>query len=171
MSGAKSNLDGMTPLEIVNVDSKIYSFTDPDGVSFDLRLSVIESTIPDKLYAMADKLGKACDEQLAIDQKKRSDLPHDLRAVLFFVIEVTVGKGTFLPSSSEYAKQLVLVGEFPEVNGTPQEDPSTGFIELDGLKSRKLQILPGITVSSPKVPFDNNLNTKNTGGRSLRGFA
>ena len=131
----------------------------------------MESTTPDKLSAMADELGTACDEQLTLDQKKRSDVPHDLRAVLFFVIDIHNGTGTFLPSNSEYAKQLVLVGEFPEVNGTPQEDPATGFIELDGLKSRKLQILPGITVSSPKVPFDNTLNTKNSGSRSLRGFA
>ena len=75
----------MTPLEIVNVDSKIYSCIDPDGVNFDLRRSVMESTAPDKLYAMADELGKACDEQLTIDQKKRSGSVYDLRGLSYFL--------------------------------------------------------------------------------------
>merc|ERR1712176_138343 len=77
-----------------------------------------------------------------------------IRGVLFFAIDIINSKAMYIPSSSEYAEQLVLNGNFPGIIGEPTKDPETGFIELDGISSRKLQILPGLTAGAKVVPYN-----------------
>ena len=64
-------------------------------------------------------------------------------------------QATYIPcigESSAYTRELVLEGDFPDTNGPPIE-LENGQILLDGVLSRKLQLIPGLTVSTGIVPY------------------
>ena len=177
MLEAKSSIAQYTPADIVMLDSKIQGpFTDPTGETFLLRVAVQETITPDVLFDQADEIGAACQAQLKIDQASTDTAMLDddgtniVRDCLFFVTDVrssfkaidpsydVVPKATYLPSSSEYAAELVREGNFLDSDGnsiTPTELPD-GRIDLVGVQSRKRQIVPGIggaEGSAIKVPF------------------
>jgi manganese-dependent inorganic pyrophosphatase len=175
MMEASANITGLSAHELVMLDSKVYSFVGPDEASFKLRISVMETVRPENLFAISEDLSTACDGQLSTDQKGDPAI----RAVLFFAIDIIGLQSTFIPSSSSYATSLVLDGGFPEAGEggdliNPQQfvlpvELPNGQKELPTVLSRKKQIIPGITLSTGTVGFDDSgdVATK-TGNRYLR---
>ena len=150
----KSDMTGISAMDLVTLDSKVYDFRGPDGEEFMMRLSVFESVIPERVFDLAEEIQQACDEQLVIDQATNDE---EYRAVLFFLMDVRNETAiSFCGGNNTYVQQLVLQGVYSGIIGAPLEDPVTGTIALEGLVSRKLQILPGITIAASKVSFDNN---------------
>lgn len=148
----KSDMTGVSAMDLVTLDSKVYDFRGPDGDEFMMRLSVFESVIPERVFDLTEEIQQACDEQLVIDQATNDE---EYRAVLFFLIDVRGETATsFCGGNNTYVQQLVLQGVYSGLIGAPLEDPVTGTIALEGLISRKSQILPGITIAASKVSFD-----------------
>ncbi|KAL3912424.1 MAG: hypothetical protein SGARI_001165 [Bacillariaceae sp.] len=153
MISAKSDVSDYSALELMTLDSKVYPFADPSGTDFKLRISVLENGKPEDVLTRSNELEQACAEQLATDQQENPTQ----RGVLFYVIDIINETATYVPcdgSSKEYSRELVLQGEYPNTNGAPKE-LENGQIFIDGVVSRKLQLIPGLTVSTAIVPYNN----------------
>jgi len=166
MLDAKSDITGITAEELVVLDSKLVKGANAiDGKAI-LRVSVFETVLSDQVLEMAKEIGAACDSQLLKDQKEAEDAV----GVLFFIIDIREGKAIYIPSSNEFATDLVLNGKFQmaEMDGKLTNPPQyaspalverngTQVIELPTVLSRKQQIMPALLVSLESTPYDGNM--------------
>lgn len=133
MIAAKSDISGDIALDLMMLDSNVYSFEDGTGAAFKLRVSVLESGVPKDPLALAtnNELQDACEVQLTLDQAQDDSV----RDVLFFVIDILNKTAIYVPcsgNSHDYALKLVTGGNFPDMLGKPVEH-NCGTIFLDGV--------------------------------------
>ncbi len=120
MFGAKSDLSGMTPEEILLVDAKTFEFGSKKTI-----VGVLETTKPENALSQKDDLLK---EMKAIKEKKQLD------EMFFFVIDIIESEATALVIDS--AKDAVKKAFDIKV-----EDNQ---VHLPGVVSRKKQIVPNL---------------------------
>mmetsp|Transcript_40114 Transcript_40114/g.72693 ORF Transcript_40114/g.72693 Transcript_40114/m.72693 type:complete len:334 (+) Transcript_40114:70-1071(+) len=128
MLEAKAQVDHLSPMELVKMDSKIFNIGGKK-----LRVSVLETTKPDVPLKKRDDLIKAQKE--LVSEEKLDDC-------LFFVVDIIKESATFL-SSSESASAIVEKAWSTKV--------ADGTVELPGVLSRKKQIIPALEKAAAKA--------------------
>mmetsp|Transcript_60274 Transcript_60274/g.143643 ORF Transcript_60274/g.143643 Transcript_60274/m.143643 type:complete len:337 (-) Transcript_60274:159-1169(-) len=129
MLEAKAQVDHLTPMELVKMDSKIFNIGGKK-----LRVSVLETTKPDVPLKKRDDLIKA-QKELVTSEK--------LDDCLFFVVDIIKEVATFL-SSSPTSSGLVEQAWATKVG-------ADGTVELPGVLSRKKQIIPALEKAAAKA--------------------
>lgn len=121
MFEAKSDLTGMKPEEILLSDSKVFEMNGKK-----VRVAVHETTKPDNAKSMKDDLTSAM-EKIKTDEK--------LDAMYFFVIDILNSAADLVVSNDEEKAmaEKAFDAKFEE-----------GFLYLDGVVSRKKQIVPSL---------------------------
>lgn len=120
MFAAKSNLEGLSPEQILTTDAKDFKFG--EGL---YKIAVLETTNPQQA------LEKRLELEAAMNNMKQSE---NLTGMMFFVVDIIKSNAVLLTSSaadSELAQKAFSV--------TPDE---SGVIMLPGVVSRKKQIVP-----------------------------
>lgn len=121
MLNAKAQVDHLTPLELLKMDSKIFTIGGKK-----LRVSVLETTQP------AAPLGKKVELVAAMKELVAAEKVDD---VIFFVIDILQEAATFI-SGSPTATRIV------EKAWKVTVDAESGTVLLPGVLSRKKQIVP-----------------------------
>uniref|UniRef100_A0A7S4VTB1 DHHA2 domain-containing protein n=1 Tax=Alexandrium monilatum TaxID=311494 RepID=A0A7S4VTB1_9DINO len=123
MLNAKAKVDHLTPMELLKMDSKIYTIGGKK-----LRVSVLETTQPTSVLSKKASLVHTMKE-LVEDEK--------LDEVLFFIVDILQEAALFL-SGSRTASAMV------EKAWHIRVDEDTGLAILPGVLSRKKQIIPAL---------------------------
>jgi len=121
MFEAKSDLSGMSGKDILLSDSKIFALKGNK-----MRIAVLETTKPENSLKMLDELKKAAEEL-----KKEEGLD----GLFFFTVDILNTKS-----------HLIVFGDMEEELAKKAfgEEFENGVMELDGVVSRKKQMVPGI---------------------------
>uniref|UniRef100_A0A7S4SLU0 DHHA2 domain-containing protein n=1 Tax=Alexandrium monilatum TaxID=311494 RepID=A0A7S4SLU0_9DINO len=127
MLNAKAKVGQMSPMELLKLDSKIYTIGGEK-----LRVSVIETTRPTDVLNKKVSLVHAMRKM--VEDEKLDD-------VLFFVIDITQETALFL-SGSKTASAMI------EKAWHVWVDENTGVAILPGVLSRKKQIIPALEAAT-----------------------
>lgn len=122
MFAAKADISHLSPLEIVNMDSKVFSIG-----SKKLRVSVVETTLPDMALSQESAIVEASAEACEID---------DLDDCLVFIVDILNEEATALQTTDSAAD--IVTAAWPEATF------SAGRAVLPGVLSRKKQIVPAL---------------------------
>lgn len=125
MFAAKADISHLTPLEIVNMDSKVFNIG-----SKKLRVSVVETTAPDRALSQETEIVVAC--AAACAQEGLDDC-------LMFVVDIINESATVLETTPTAA--AIITAAWPEATF------NHGRAVLPGVLSRKKQIVPALEAS------------------------
>lgn len=126
MFEAKADISHLTPLEIVNMDSKVFKIG-----SKKLRVSVVETTAPNRALSQEAAIVKAC-------AKAVSD--EGLDDCLMFVVDIIKESATALETTKSAA--AIVTAAWPNAKFT------NGRAVIPGVLSRKKQIIPALEAAA-----------------------
>jgi len=127
MLNAKAQVEHLTPVELVMMDTKVFKIGGKK-----LRVSVLETTQPAAPLKLKAELVEA-QQKLKAEEK--------LDDVLFFIVDILNEAATFI-SSSDTATALVQRAWNVSV------DKTTGTVVLPGVLSRKKQMIPKLEAAA-----------------------
>lgn len=126
MFEAKADISHLSPLEIVNMDSKVFTIG-----SKKLRVSVVETTAPDMALSQ---------ESAIVEAAAEATKSEGLDDCLMFVVDILNEEATALETSASAAD--IVKAAWPEANF------EAGRAVLPGVLSRKKQIVPALEASA-----------------------
>jgi len=126
MFEAKADISHLSPLEIVNMDSKVFNIG-----SKKLRVSVVETTAPDRALSQESAIVEACAE--ACSQEELDDC-------LMFVVDIINESATVLETTPTAVD--IVTAAWPDASF------SEGRAVLPGVLSRKKQIVPALEAAA-----------------------
>jgi len=127
MLDAKAQVDHLTPMELLKMDSKIFTIGGKK-----LRVSVLETTKP------AAPLGKKGE---LVEAMKKLVVEEKVDDVIFFIVDILKEGATFV-SGSDTASKIV------ENAWKVTVDKASGTVYLPGVLSRKKQMIPKLEAAA-----------------------